>query len=324
MKVGLVLGAGGTVGMAYIGGVLRALHQVGGYDASEADLVIGTSAGSVVGAYLRSGWTTADFWAIAMGGPAPGRAPMLDGPSDGQVDLFTRAFRTPVDAARRGLGSAYVLSRSVVRVPTPPMPDSLRRMFPAGMFHMTEGRRRFHAELPTEWPVDPLWLCTVDVTTGRRVVLGRRGAPPGTLQDAVMASCAIPGMYAPVKVGERVLIDGGIHSTSNLDLASRAGCDVIIGVIPMAFDTQPGPDVVSQLVRRLPSRRLAAEVAAARRRGVKVLLFRPTADEVRLHGLNLMRRTGWDTIAQAAYDATARTLDASYAKTFLADHLLAA
>src|SRR2546430_1216023 len=67
VKIGLVLGAGGTVGMAYHAGVLRALREVGGFAAEDADLVVGTSAGSVVGAYLRSGWTTEDFWHLALG-----------------------------------------------------------------------------------------------------------------------------------------------------------------------------------------------------------------------------------------------------------------
>jgi len=67
MKVALVLGAGGMVGLAYHAGALRALEQEGGFDPTGADLIIGTSAGSVIGAYLRSGWTTTDFWELALG-----------------------------------------------------------------------------------------------------------------------------------------------------------------------------------------------------------------------------------------------------------------
>src|SRR5438045_9591837 len=66
-KVGVVLGGGGMVGLAYHAGVLRALEEVGGFRPADADLIVGTSAGSVVGAYLRSGWTTEDFWQLAMG-----------------------------------------------------------------------------------------------------------------------------------------------------------------------------------------------------------------------------------------------------------------
>src|SRR4051794_14882773 len=55
-SVGLVLGAGGMVGLAYNAGALHALHELGGVDVAGADLIVGTSAGSVVAAYLRSGW----------------------------------------------------------------------------------------------------------------------------------------------------------------------------------------------------------------------------------------------------------------------------
>ena len=66
-RVALVLGAGGTVGMAYHAGSLRALQLVGGVDPSGCDLIVGTSAGSVIGAYLRSGWTSEDLWQLALG-----------------------------------------------------------------------------------------------------------------------------------------------------------------------------------------------------------------------------------------------------------------
>jgi NTE family protein len=66
-RIGIVFGAGGTVGMAYHAGVTRALEQVAGIRPADADLLVGTSAGSVIAAYLRSGWTGEDFWAFALG-----------------------------------------------------------------------------------------------------------------------------------------------------------------------------------------------------------------------------------------------------------------
>ena len=66
-RVALVLGAGGTVGLSYHAGALRALELVGGLVPDAAELIVGTSAGSVVGSYLRSGWGTEDFWQLAMG-----------------------------------------------------------------------------------------------------------------------------------------------------------------------------------------------------------------------------------------------------------------
>jgi len=304
-----VLGAGGTVGMSYHAGVLRALEQAGGFRPASADLVIGTSAGSVVGAYLRSGWAPEDFWQLAMG-----THPSLAGLNVEEIaamraEMFTPRFRTGPELFRRVLGSTFVLSRSLIRMPAPVTPAWLRRVFPGGLFDMTEGRRRFADDIPLTWPADPLWLCAVDITTGRRVVLGRRGTPDATLHQGVMASCAIPGFYQPIKVGRRTLVDGGAHSTTNLDLAARDNFDLIICIAPMAYDTTSAPGPVEQLIRRFPARRLAGEVSLARSLGAEVLLIRPTAPELRLHGLNLMRTAGWEHVATAAYDAAAHALE---------------
>jgi NTE family protein len=178
-------------------------------------------------------------------------------------------------------------------------------VFPGGFFTMDEGRRRFEEELPEEWPDQALWLCAVDIVAGRRVVLGRPGAPTVSLRRAVLASCAIPGLYEPVQVGRRTLVDGGAYSTTNLDLAVKDGCDVIIGVAPLAFETATPPGPIGQLVRRIPARAFAGEVAYARRKGAEVLMIRPSAREVRVHGLNMMRPSGLEHVAQAAYDETA-------------------
>lgn len=323
MKTGLVLGGGGMVGLAYHAGVLRALEAEAGFVPADADLVVGTSAGSVVGAYLRTGWTTDDFWQLALGTHPTRRGIGVSAVTGEAVsaDVFVPSWRTPFDLYRRALGSAYVLGRSLVPVRLPvvlPVPAVLARAFPGGLFDMAEGRRRFEEELPVEWPEKPLWLTTVDIHTGRRVVLGRAGAPTATLRQAVMASAAIPGFYRPVRVGKRVLVDGGAHSSSNLDLAVRDKCELIVGVVPMAFDTAVLPARLMQLVRRWPARSLAAEVAMARRRGAEVLLLRPTAAEVRVHGFNMMRPDGLDRVARDAYEATARTLATDRFKAVLA------
>src|SRR4051812_7262123 len=295
------------VGLAYHAGVLRALEEIGGFRPADADLVVGTSAGSVVGAYLRSGWTTEDFWQLAMG--THPRLEPLGGGKPWRGDILSPPVTHPFDPWRRGMGSAFVLTRSMLRMPAPRLPRFLQSAFPAGLFAMREGRRRFAEELPEEWPEKPLWLCGVDIGSGRRVVLGRRGSPHATLHEAVMASCAIPGLYTPVRIGKLTLVDGGAHSSTNLDLAARFGCRLIIGVAPMAFDTAAPPNPVSQLIRRVPARSLAGEVALARRRGASVLLFRPSAAELRLHGVDLMRSNGLEAVAAAAYQATAVRLD---------------
>jgi NTE family protein len=284
---------------------LRALEVEAGFSPDDAEVIVGTSAGSVIGAYLRTGMTTRDMWLQALG-----QHPDHDsfgGRGDDRPDLFVPTWNNPVDIARHLIGSAYVLARAISPFPLQP-PSFLRSIFPGGMFTLEEGRRRFAEELPAQWPDKALWLTTVDIVTGRRVVLGRPGAPQVDLPRAVLASAAIPGIYQPVQVGRRSLIDGGAHSTSNLDLAVQADVDRIIGVVPLAFDTSLPPGPLSQIVRRIPARQLSVEMELARRRGIEVLLFRPSAAEVREHGYNLMRPNGLERIAESAYQATVATL----------------
>lgn len=321
MQFGLVLGAGGTVGAAYEAGVLKGLLDGAGIDAADADLIVGTSAGSVVAAYLRSGWTVDDMWSFALGTHPTLAGLDTEALAVQRAGILVSCLHNPIDVVRRGLGSAWVLGRSVVHLPQPPLPAAVRRLFPGGLFRMVEAERRFAEELPDQWPSRPLWLVAYDTVAGRRVVLGRPGAPAATLQQAVMASTAIPALYPPVELGRRVLVDGGAYSSTNLDLAAAAGCRLIIGVAPLAYDAAASPECGQKLVRRVPSRRLGAEVGAARRQGCQVLLLRPSTEELRLHGYNLMRGDGWEAIAVAAREATLALLDNEGFREGLSPHL---
>ncbi len=307
MKIALVLGAGGTVGMAYHVGVLRALVHESGLDPTQCDLIVGTSAGSVIGAYLRCGLPLEEMWNQAFG----------EGKSSSQADsensvsqIFAPAFHNPVDLIQHILGSAFVLARSAIRVPIPTIPRFLRHAFPGGMFSLGEGRQRLEHDLPHEWPDKPLWLCAVDIVSGHRVVLGRDKPDSGSsLLKAVMASCAIPGVYPPVRIGDRILVDGGVHSTTNMDLVLASKCDLVIGVAPMAFDTEDHSLLsIKKIVRRPPAITLAHELAQVRESGATVLLLRPNADEVNKHGFNMMRRAGLDSVATLAYETTLEKL----------------
>ena len=309
MTVGLVLGAGGVVGMAYHAGVLHALASEGGLPVDDADLIVGTSAGSVIGAHLRSGWTTRDLWDMALD-QHPSQADVTAEEAERRRrEIFTPTWATPAELARRSLGSAFVLARTAMRLPAPEVPAVLRRRFPGGLYTMAAARQRFAELLPEAWPERSLWLCAVDIGSGRRVVFGRPGTPEISLHEAVLASCAIPGVYEPVRAAGMTLVDGGAHSTTNLDLAAKAGCDVIVAVAPMAYEPSTRPELVRQLIRRVPARSLSSEVSFARGTGAEVLMVRPTAAELRVHGRDPMRPQSAERIARAAYDATARLLE---------------
>lgn len=309
----IVLGAGGRVGMASHAGVLRALDEVGGLDPRDASLVIGTSAGSVIGALLRLGWSTEEIWGVAT------RTSLPDEPGHdvGRQDLFQRSWTNPSQLLRRSLGSAFVVSRSVVRLPLLPVPGLARAVFPGGFITVNEEADDVGVGFPDDWPNEDLWLCAVDIETGRRIVLGRDEMP--ALSLAVLASCAIPGYYQPVRLGSRTLVDGGVHSTTNLDLAGRVDTPVVIASAPMAYDPRRAPGLLSRTTRRPINRGLARDRMGLRSKGRSVLLVRPGREELAAHGINPMRSHGLEPVAVAAYDATARLVASPRIRRLLAD-----
>ncbi len=300
------------VGIAYHAGVLRALEEVGGLRPADADLIVGTSAGSMVGAMVRSGISTEDLFLASTGEHEVLTVEQPD------ANPWAAAWESPTDAMRRVLGSLYVLQRAAVRLPMPHLPAAARRAFPGGFFTIADAEETLSAFMPTAWPGRPLWLVSVDVRTGRRVVLGRRNPPRTDLHTAVKASCAIPAFFTPQRVGRHTLVDGGVHSTTNLDLATKVDPDAIIAVVPMGFDPDAPPPLLERFVRGYANRTLAREVAQARRGGASVLLLRPSeADLAAFGGLNMMRREGNDHVTHVAYDSAARQLSTPYAAEVL-------
>ena len=294
--------------MAYHAGVLRALEEVGGFRPDDADLVVGTSAGSMIGALVRSGLSTRDLWDASLGvHETIGLEPPDERP-------WVSAVETPADIVRRVFGSLYVLQRSLIRIPLPPVPAALRRLFPGGFYTIADAESATSELIPTAWPTKPLWLVTVDVRTGRRVVLGRRNPPRTDLRTAVMASCAIPAFFQPTRVDRRTLVDGGVHSTTNLDLTTKVSPDVVVGVVPMGFDPAAPPRGIERAVRTFANRKLVAEVAQARRAGASVLLLRPTRDDLHaMGGLDMLRREGNDHVTRVAFESASRQLSTPYA-----------
>ena len=306
MKLALVLAGGGTVGIAYHTGVLLALRDELGLCAQDIDLVVGTSAGSVVGAYLRAGLEPDALVAQVLGAEGSGAA----------VDPLPRvldwASGGPGAWARRGLGTAWVAGRALsghwpLGLPVPAPPAALRRSFPAGLAAMAESKDRLRRDLGGSWPSRPLWLTSVDLVSGRRVVLGRRPCRL-PLPDAVRASCAIPVLFPPVRMGRRLLVDGGVRSMAHLDLVAGAGVRTAIVSLPLSYDPKAPPPPTQALLRRVGSRTLAREVTAVRQAGVSVLLIRPDAEVVRTQGPNLLRAADLRRVVDAAYRSTRRRL----------------
>lgn len=202
----LVLGSGGVTGSAWETGILHGLAKAG-VDLGAADLIIGSSAGAVVGAQLASGLLgLPGLYELQLADPQD-----LTGGRLGPAMLlrYTAAVlsaRTPRPTAGSWAGSR--------RTPDPASPGS-------------NGARRSRSRLLSpEWPERPLLVTAVDATTGELRTFDKDSGV--SLADAVTASCAVPGVWPVARIEGRTWIDGGVHSTANAQLAAGYGRVVVI------------------------------------------------------------------------------------------------
>lgn len=301
-RVGLVLGAGGTVGVAYHCGVLAALGWDLGWDARQADLVVGTSAGSVVGALLRLGVSAADLAAWTAGAePGVDHRELLAALStlqEGLPPLRTRAL------ARVPAMPPMAMWRSALDGPGALARAALAAMLPAGRVDMTSLVTGIKALDGVALPPG-LRLCATRRDTGRRVVFGgRRPVPPPPLGLAVAASCAIPAFLAPVCWGGREYVDGGLRSTTNADVCVGDGLDVVIVVAPMS--AARGSAGVGSPLRWMVHRRLDAETRALAAVGTTVVRIEPSPQAQRVMGVNMMEPERAGDVLRAAFVETGR------------------
>ena len=150
------------------------------------------------------------------------------------------------------------------------------------------------------WPEPDLWICAVRRRDGRRVVFGRPGSPEVPIHLAVAASCAVPGYFAPVRIGGRSYIDGGVHSPTNAAVLRGAGLDVVIVISPMSGPAGWRPDIHAA-GRRHAARLLAREVKALEAEGVRTVVFAPGADEQEVMGNDMLSRERLNEVIQQAF-----------------------
>jgi NTE family protein len=273
----LVLGVGGILGEAWMWGYLGGAQQATGEDHRRAKQLIGTSAGSIVAARLAGGED-----------PTRGEDRVR---WDGEVEPERRpgALRAALErASRLSLGALSPLAAPALSAATPG--GALARAavlarVPAGRIELHELRSRVDALAPSF--DGRLNIVAVDRGSGRRVAFGTDGAPEARVADAVAASCAIPGFFAPVEIGGREYVDGGVWSPTNLDLARAGKGDRVLCLVPTAaMGTSP-----ALALRGLATGwRMATsvEAAAARRRGASVEIVGPDAGSSHAIGSDFM------------------------------------
>jgi NTE family protein len=226
-RTGLVLGGGGITGIAWELGVLAGLAEAG-VDLRDADLVVGTSAGSVVGALLRSGADLDELYERQLE-PVAGRERVarLSRGTLARYGLAMLLARRDDTAFRRRLGAFARGAADSGRTPSE-----------------AERRATIAARLPSaEWSQDPLVVTAVDTGSGEFTTFTRESGVD--LVAAVGASCAVPGVYPPVTIDGRRYMDGGMRSPVNADLA--AGVERLVVLAPLPRGAGPMTSVESQV-----------------------------------------------------------------------------
>ncbi|MFG2983945.1 patatin-like phospholipase family protein [Streptomyces sp. NPDC048258] len=259
----LVLGGGGLTGIGWECGILYGLVRAG-VDLTTADLVVGTSAGSVVGAQLTSGLLTAqELYERQLGDAAGELAAKLGAGLIARYAVAMARSRRDATAYRQRVGAMALAADTGA--------EAERR-------EVLASRLVSH-----EWPADRRLVVTaVDALSGEPADFDRESG--AGLVDAVSASCAVPGVWPPVTVCGRRFIDGGVRSATNADLAAGYGRVVVIAPIALGSGLVPSPSV---------------QAARLRKAGAQVLLITPSAVARKAFGRNVLDPARRDPAARA-------------------------
>jgi predicted acylesterase/phospholipase RssA len=260
-KTALVLGGGGFTGAIYEMGALRALDLLSvDNSVNDFDVYVGTSAGSVVAALAANGVTPEQMMRVVnrqTPAPFPEMTPdMLLRPNYRELTL--RALQLPLHLP----GLARSLGSSVRRLSPVDMVLALAEALPSGLYSADGIEAYLREVLSAPDRTDDfrllakeLYLAATDLDTCERLILGAEGWDDVPISTAVRASAALPMLYAPSEIKGRTLVDGGVVSTTNLDVAVEAGARFIVVVnplVPFVNDfTQEIPTLWGKRVRRV-------------------------------------------------------------------------
>lgn len=283
-RYAVVLGVGGVPGAAWEAATVAHLQGTS-LDPQSARLIVGTSAGSLVAAFLRAGIPPRTLIELATLGRATYNGTSLELPDP-------RSSTTSGDGSGRVWSQAWQ-SLSVGRLPR--LPATLAALVPARGLSLAELGKSVDGvwsilKPGEKWPQDPTWICAVDTKYGQRTVFGIPGEPAPSIGTAVAASCAVPGVFTPVLIGDRRYMDGAVAAFTSVDLAVAAGARRILVLNPLTGRTsRTGPTAfLENEIRTLLSRTSQRSLDAARARGVEIVEWFPSPMEAEAMGASLL------------------------------------
>jgi NTE family protein len=272
MRRALVLGGGGVTGIAWEIGLLKGLADAA-VDLSVADTVIGTSAGSVVGAQLAGGVPLEAMYDAQLEDTTGEIAASM---TRSMMLTWGVTMLLPGDGRRK----RRRLGRAAVRASRRP-----------GAVPVQERLEVFSSRLSlTGWPERDLRITTVDADSGEFVVLDRHAGVD--LVHAVASSCAVPLVWPPVPVDGHRYVDGGVRSATNADVARGADRVVVLAPLPQSF-----------------SRRHRIDAQLARTGAAAWAAVAPDAGAVAAIGRNVLDPANRAAAAEAGYAQAATVLD---------------
>jgi NTE family protein len=297
-KVGLVLGAGGTVGAAYHAGALAALQHDLDWDARDAAVVVGTSAGSIVGSLLRLGVPPTDLAALTVGAPTRQTIPelaasLLERPVFPPVTLrhLMRIPRLPTPSMMVGLAQRTMKIRNV-------SPGALSMLLPEGRERLIPHLEFLDALVGPTWSAASLRICAVRRKNWHRHVFDpATGEAP--LSAMIGASCAVPGYFAGVRINGDTYLDGGVVSATNADVLVKHGIDLAIVVSPMTGHASWLSPL--GLMRRQCRVTLDRELRSLERHGIPSVVIEPGAEVLAHMSTDFMSDAASTEIVRASF-----------------------
>src|SRR4051812_2168200 len=339
-KTALVLGGGGFTGAVYEIGALRALDLLSvNRNINDFDVYVGTSAGALVAALSANGVTPEQMMRVVNDQvPSPFSEINLDmllRPN--YREFVTKGLKLPLHA----VGVLRTLLRSLGSFSTVDLAVALADALPSGLYSGDGIEEYVRTVLADPDRTDDfrgltreLYLAATDLDTCERIVLGSDGWDDVPISSAVRASTALPMVYAPHRVKDRELVDGGIVSTTNLDIAVDAGAKLIVVVnplvpyvndfskqIPTLFGTRARrvsdmgfPKIGYQTFKLLAHQRLheMARHWQERYPGVDIVLIEPEADDELMFQTNILNYTSRLDVARHGFRSVTVKLAADY------------